>query len=121
SISGTMPYFAGLKMVECSAIRNSTPSISSMRVEKNAARASSITKISKTLTDMRMVRLLTASARRPEDPENRRNGSTNTAPESARYKLLGWVPDATWTARRETMILYTLSLKAPRNWVHRKD
>ena len=24
SISGTMPYFAGLKMVECSAIRNST-------------------------------------------------------------------------------------------------
>ena len=32
-----MPYFAGLKTVECSAIRNSTTSINSTLCEKNAA------------------------------------------------------------------------------------
>ena len=38
SISGTMPYFAGLKTVECSAMRKSTKSIHGTLVVKNAAR-----------------------------------------------------------------------------------
>jgi len=37
-----MPYFAGLKIVECTAMRNSTMSINSTRVEKNTASPSSI-------------------------------------------------------------------------------
>ena len=63
NISGTMPYLAGLKIVECSAIRKSTTNISSMRVEKNAARPNAMTKISKTFTPISTLRLLTASAR----------------------------------------------------------
>ena len=66
SISGRMPYLAGLKMVECSAIKNRTSSINSMRVEKKAASPSPITNTSKTLTPIRTLRLLTASARCPE-------------------------------------------------------
>ena len=66
SISGTMPYLAGLKTVECRAIKNSTTSINSMRVEKNAARPSTMTKISNTFTEIKTLRLLTTSARCPE-------------------------------------------------------
>ena len=51
-----------------------------MRVEKNAASPAVITQISKTFTAISTVRLLTASARWPEYPENSRNGTTNTAP-----------------------------------------
>ena len=66
SISGTMPYFAGLKMVEWRAIKNKTNSISSMRVEKNAASPSVMTKISNTFTEIKTLRLETTSAKWPE-------------------------------------------------------
>ncbi len=85
SISGTMPYFAGLKMVECRARRNSTRSMSSMRVEKKTATASIITKTSNTLMEIKIVRLLMVSARWPEYPEKSRKGTTNTARESGTY------------------------------------
>ena len=120
SISGTMPYFAGLNIVECSAIRNSTTSISSMRVEKKAASPSVITPISNTFTETITDRLLNRSAKWPEYPENKKNGMTNTAPASDRYMLPDPVFAATWTARIETIILYRLSFSAPRNWVQRK-
>src|ERR1700676_2699235 len=85
SISGTMPYFAGLNMVECRAMRKSTTSMSSRRVEKNTAMASAMTQTSNTLTAIRTVRLLMLSARWPEYPENSRNGNTKTAMEIATY------------------------------------
>ncbi len=66
SISGMIPYLAGLKMVECSAIRNRTKSINSMRVEKNATSPSPITKISNTFTAISTLRLLMTSAKWPE-------------------------------------------------------
>src|SRR5579872_6623849 len=66
TISGTIPYFAGLKTVECTAIRNRTVIINGMLVDRNDARPRSITKISKTLTEIRTVRLLISSARWPE-------------------------------------------------------
>src|SRR6266481_5670919 len=97
SISGTMPYFAGLNMVECRAMRNSTTSMNSIRVEKNTAKASPITQTSNTLTEIRTVRLLILSARWPEYPENSKNGSTNTAMEIATYSPPEPVVDATWT------------------------
>src|SRR5579862_2558819 len=44
---------------------------------------------------------------------------TNTAPASARFRLLMFAPAAALTAKTETIILKTLSLNAPRNCVHR--
>jgi hypothetical protein len=106
SISGTMAYLAGLKMVECKAIKNSTTSISSMRAEKNAASPSAMTKISNTFTEIKTLRLLMTSAKCPEYPENNRNGTTNTTPARDKYMPLG-SPEfaATCTARIETRIL----------------
>ena len=66
TISGTIPYLAGLNTVECSAIRNSTTSISSIRVEQNAAIPSAMIRISNPLTEISTVRLLSVSASRPE-------------------------------------------------------
>ena len=65
SISGTMPYFAGLKKVDRSAIRNTTPSINSMRPEKKARNPSSITRISNAFVTISTRRLLKASAACP--------------------------------------------------------
>ena len=66
SISGTMPYLAGLKIVECSPIRNTTSTIPSNRPERNAASPTPMTKISKILTQIRTRRLLTRSDKCPE-------------------------------------------------------
>src|SRR5665213_2603163 len=45
---------------------------------------------------------------------------TNTAPARARLRLPGPLPTARFTAKTETIILKTLSLKAPRSCVQRK-
>ena len=60
AISGTMPYFAGLKNVACTAIRNSTASIADRRGRTmSAGMASAIATISSTLRpDRARVRLL---------------------------------------------------------------
>ena len=105
SNSGTMPYFAGLKTVECRAIRKRTANISSIRVVKNAASPSPITAISKTFTEISTLRLLKRSAMCPEYTENSRNGSTKTAPASERYSPPPPFIAATCTARIETIIL----------------
>ena len=51
--SGTMEYFAGLKTVECTAIRNSTTNIQATLWEKKTTMPSAITAISKILTAIR--------------------------------------------------------------------
>ncbi len=105
TISGTRPYFAGLKTVARKAIRNNTRSIHSIRGEKNAAMPNPSTRTSNAFTPIKIRRLLTASARWPEYPENNRNGITKAAPVSARYSLLDPVAAAMCTARRDTIIL----------------
>ena len=65
SNSGRMPYLAGLKKVACRAIKNRTPSINSIRPDRNAKNPSPIAPISKALVTTRTVRLLQASAACP--------------------------------------------------------
>ena len=63
--SGTIPYFAGLKNVDCSAIRNSTASSPAMPPWPNATTASPIETISRDLVTTRTLRLLNRSASCP--------------------------------------------------------
>ena len=65
SISGTIPYFAGLNTVACRPIRKTTSSIPPVQPVASAARPNSITAISNTFTPIRTLRLLTRSARWP--------------------------------------------------------
>ena len=58
SISGKMPYFAGLKKAAWSPMRKTTASIDSIWPVTKAPRAKSMMKISKIFTVTRMVRLL---------------------------------------------------------------
>ncbi len=62
SISGRIPYLAGLKNVAWSAIRNRMQSIHPIRPERNAKNARTIAAISKALVTIRTLRLLQASA-----------------------------------------------------------
>ena len=121
SISGTMPYFAGLKKVECSAIRNSTTSISSMRVEKNAASAEQHHEISKTLTrDQHRaladdVRQMAGVSREQQERDHK------YAPASDRYSLPDPCGAATCTARMRNDDLVDVVVEGARNCVHRND
>ncbi len=65
TISGMMPYFAGLKSADCSDIRNSTVSMSTMLPVHNARHPKAMAPISKNLVPMRTWRLLCTSARCP--------------------------------------------------------
>jgi hypothetical protein len=78
SISGMMPYLAGLKNVDCSAIRNNTASIAGKLCQTKATTARLIATISRAEVAISTVRLLQTSARCPAYPENRKNGRMNT-------------------------------------------
>ena len=84
-ISGTMPYFAGLKIVACSPIRKTTASMPSVQPRSRVARPNSMMAISKIFTPIRTLRLLTRSARWPAYPLNSSEGSVKTAGTSGTY------------------------------------
>ena len=65
TISGRMPYFAGLKSADCSDMRNSTVSMSGMFSVQNARQPSAMAPISRSLVAMSTRRLLCTSAKWP--------------------------------------------------------
>ncbi len=65
TISGTMPYLAGLKNADCVAIRNSRTSIHSSRPFMKATIPTAIAATSSTVVTTRTVRLLCVSASWP--------------------------------------------------------
>ena len=79
SISGTMPYLAGLKMAACNPIRKTTSSMPSVQLPISVASPKSMMAISKSLTPTSTRRLLTRSARWPEYPLNSSDGRVKTA------------------------------------------
>ena len=85
SISGTMPYLAGLKMAACSPIRKTTSSMPSVQPAISVVSPKSMMAISKSLTPISTRRLLTRSARWPEYPLKSREGRVKTAGTSGTY------------------------------------
>ena len=76
-----------------------------MRVEKNAAKPSSMTKISKTLTAIRTVRLLTAIGQVPGVAGEEQEGQHEDGAGEGQVLAAGSAGAATCTARSETAIL----------------
>ena len=79
-----MLYLAGLKTVECTAIRKSTTNIQGTLDERKVRMPTAMMRISNALTATSTLRLLNASARWPAYPVKNSEGSTKSAVEAAR-------------------------------------